>query len=192
MLPYTIFQQFINARQASRFGRYKFDDLAPNSWRRRLSGYLKDAASQYKKDGLVADYATTVHNRAFVHQFFAEELEKEENYDNAELEFQKAWTLYLDAWNYRNRLYDLRYVAQSEVRLAECELGLARKAVQDGDKFMGRFIAQHAFERVGIVRELYASIPQQEFRVRDVEKIEEEATKICRECGFKPLRSYLH
>jgi tetratricopeptide (TPR) repeat protein len=191
LLPYTIFQQFINARQASQVGRYEIDDLAPNGWRKRLSGYLKDAASQYKKDGLVADYATTVHNRAFVHQFLAEELEKEGKYDGAELEFQNAWTLYLDAWNYRNRLYDLRYVAQSEVRLAECELGLARKAIQEGDKFMGRFITQHAFERAGIVRELYASIPQQEFRVRDVEKIEEKATRICRECGFKPLRSYL-
>jgi hypothetical protein len=190
-LPYTVFQQFMNARQANWAGKNKIDDLAPNGWRRWLSNYLADAAAKYKEEGFAADYATTVHNRAFVHQFLAEELEREGKYDNAELEFQMAWTLYLDAWNYRNRLYDQRYVAQSEVRLAECELSFARRAMQKKDKFIVRFMAQRAFDRTVVVRELYASIPQQEFRVRDIERIEEEATKICGEYGFRPLRSYL-
>lgn len=190
-LPYTVFQQFINARQASHIEHRKVDDLAPNGWRQWLSGYLAEAASQYRKEGFVADYATTVHNRGFVHQFLGEELEKQGRYDDAEREFQKAWTLYLDVWNYRHRLYDQRCVAQSEVRLAECELGLARIAIQKDNRFLGRSMAQRAFERATKVRELYARIPQQEFRIRDVERIEEEATRIITTCGFKPVFPYL-
>ncbi|MCL0048408.1 SIR2 family protein [Dehalococcoidia bacterium] len=190
-LPYTVFQQFINARQASRIAQRKVDDLAPNGWRQWLSQYLADAASQYKKEGLVADYATTVHNRGFVHQFLAEELEKKGRYNDAEQEFQQAWVLDLEAWNYRHRLYDQRYVAQSEVRLAECELGFSRIAIQRDDRFLARSMAQRAFERATKVRELYARIPQQEFRTRDVERIEEEATRIITMCGFKPFSPYL-
>lgn len=190
-LPYTVFQRFINARQSYKIKNYQIDELAPDNWREELSDYLEESSQNYKKEGFVNDYATTIHNLAFVHQFLAEEFEMNEKYQDAQIEFKKAWEYYLKGWHYRNRLYDRRYVAQSEVRLAECELGLARIFLEKGDKFNARFMAQSSFNRSVVIRELYLRIPQQEFRIKDVENIERESTRICKISGFEPHRSYL-
>ena len=152
---------------------------------------MERKSQEYQDREFVNDYATTVHNLAFVHQFLAEEFERNKKYQDAQIEFKKALESYLKGWHYRNRLYDRRYVAQSEVRLAECELGLARLFLEQGDKFNARFMAQSSFNRSVIIRELYLRIPQQEFRINDVENIERESTRICKVCGFEPHRSYL-
>ncbi len=176
--PYSLFQEFINAVQATRTLGYSVDSLAPIGWRSWLISELEKNSNQFKEASQPEDYGQTLHNLAFVHQFLAEEFEKLRNFDEAEKEFNHSLKAYDEAMEIRKRLRDPRMIAQSKVRIAQCNLGLARISCERGDNEEARERIDKAEKLGSDVEGIYNSIPQERFRWADVKQIQEEASRL--------------
>jgi tetratricopeptide (TPR) repeat protein len=176
--PYSLFQEFINAVQATRTLGYSVDSLAPIGWRSWLISELEKYSNQFKEASQPEDYGQTLHNLAFVHQFLAEEFEKLRNFDEAEKEFNHSLKAYDEAMEIRKQLRDRRMIAQSKVRIAQCNLGLARISCERGDNEEARERIDKAEKLGSDVEGIYNSTPQERFRWADVKQIREEATRL--------------
>lgn|GEM_PF-1888942 len=175
-LAYTLFQEFMNATRATKniMGSH-VDDFAPPGWRSWLIKELGKYAEQFRQTSEPAHYGQTLHNMAFVHQFLAEELMSLENFVKAEEEFSSALKTYHEAMGIRERLRDPRMIAQSKVRIAQCNLGLAILARRGCNRKMTKGLIGEAKELADSVKSIYEQIPQERFRLDDVERVYKEA-----------------
>jgi len=176
--PYSLFQGFMNAVRATQTQDYSVDSLAPIGWRSWLISELEKYAKQFKDTNQPEDYGQTLHNLAFVHQFLAEEFEKLRNFDEAEKEFNYALKAYDNAMIIREQLRDRRMIAQSKVRISQCNLELARLSCEKSDNEKARKEIDNAEKLSSDVESIYDSIPQERFRLDYVKQIQEEASRL--------------
>ncbi len=177
---YSIFQAFMNGFQAQQKG-LSIDDFAPLGWRTWLLSELDRYAKIFRQANSAEHHANTVHNMAFVHQAMAIEHEKEKRTDDAEKEFASACELNKTAYNVRMRLRDPRMMAQSQVRIAQCTLGVARAKCIQGNVDQARNYIDEAKKLMGETEEIYRRVPQEDIRKQDVENITLDINKIERE-----------
>lgn len=170
-LAYTLFQEFMNATRATRDVGGHVDDFVPAGWRSWLIKELEKCSNQFREISQPDHYGQTLHNIGFVHQFLADELEKSKNFSKAEEEYGHALETYREAMRVRERLRDLRMMAQSKVRIAQCNLGLARLARKRGDEEVANGLISETKKLAGEVKESYKLVPQEQFRWGDVEQI---------------------
>jgi len=179
---YSVFQQFMNGRQAAMKMVGSVDDFAPAGWRNWLDQELKRYSKLFLEKHQPEHYGQTVHNRAFVHQFIAGEHESGGRVDEAEASFSLALDLNRKAYNVRDRLRDPRMAAQSKIRIAECKLGLAKIACRRDNLKKARTLVKESESLAMVVKKLYTQMPQERFRYEDVQKIIAEALRLRKEC----------
>lgn len=179
-ISYSLFQEFMNAVQYARNPGCPLDSIAPAGWRSRLISELEKHSKQFKEANQPGDYGQTLHNTAFVHQFLANEFEKSKKFDKAEKRFTDSLDIYRTAMRIRKQLRDQRMIAQSKVRVAQCNLGLARISWENGNSEKARELIDDAEKLAGAVEDIYKLIPQEKFRRADVEQIQEEANRLKR------------
>jgi tetratricopeptide (TPR) repeat protein len=177
-LAYTFFQEFMNATIAAQKFKQQIDDFAPVGWRSRLTEKLVKYGDKFREASEPTHYALTLHNLAFVHQFLAEEATGLSNFAKAEEEFGSALKTYREAMIIRKQLRDPRMIAQSKVRIAQCNLGLARLACKRCNKDIAESLVCEAKKLAGDVKKIYEQIPQERFRVDHVEQIYKSADSI--------------
>jgi tetratricopeptide (TPR) repeat protein len=170
-LPYTLFQEFMNATGAAENLGSRIDDFAPVGWRSWLPKELVKYGDKFRETSEPAHYSQTLHNVAFVRQFLAEEATDLSNFAKAEREFGIALKTYREAMIIREQLRDPRMIAQSEVRIAQCNLGLARLACKRCNDDTAKRLVSEAKELAGNVKRIYEQIPQERFRLDHVEQI---------------------
>lgn len=175
---YTIFQQFMNGREFYRKRLGSVDEFAPRGWRNWLPSWLGKCALLFKESHEPEHYGNTLHNLAFVHQFLAEEHEEAGRFEQACDQFSLSLKLCEGAKGVRERLRDPRMIAQSEVRIAECKLGLARDACRRKKKNLARTLVEEAAKLAGIVDSRYAEMPQETFRREAIVRIRQEAEQL--------------
>ena len=181
-VSYSIFQMFMNGWIAHDRHALSVDDFSPPGWRSWLSSVLERYEAVYREANSAEHHGTTIHNKAFVLQVLALEHEGAERTEDAQREFTIAKDLYLMAYNIRRRLRDPRMMAQSQVRICECTLGLARVACNQGNKSEAIALTSEAEQLGKETKEIYKTVPQEDMRLRDVERIETEAARLRREC----------
>jgi tetratricopeptide (TPR) repeat protein len=181
LASYSVFQTLMNGFQARRKG-LSIDDFAPSGWRNWLSSELDRYATIFRQSNSAEHHGNTIHNRAFVHQAMAMEYEDEKRNDDAEREFTSALQLNMIAYNVRMRLRDPRMMAQSQVRIAQCMLGLARVAYIRGNINQVRDHVEASKRLVSEAEEIYKNVPQEDIRKLDVQNIKLEINKIERDC----------
>jgi tetratricopeptide (TPR) repeat protein len=178
-LAYSLFQQFMNATRAVVNVRGSHvDDFAPTGWRGWLIKELERYANRFKETSQPEHHGQTLHNIGFIHQFLAEEFEELKDFNKAKEEYNEALKAYREAQRIRERLRDPRMIAQSKVRIAQCDLGLAQLAYQSGNKERAKTLIEKAKQLASQVKGLYELIPQEPFRLRDVEGILERASRL--------------
>ena len=96
-------------------------------------------------------------------------------------EFQAALRLDLDAKRIRERLRDPRMIAQSDLRIAECRLGLARHKCREGLLEEAISLINESRSLAKNVHETYQRMSQESFRVGDVGGVFDEAERLTRE-----------
>lgn len=170
-LAYTLFQEFMNATRAAETLGSHIDDFALVGWRTWLIKKLVNCGDKFRGASEPAHYAQTLHNVAFVRQFLAEEAMDSSNLAKAEKEFGGALKTYREAMIIREQLRDPRMIAQSEVRIAQCTLGLARLACKRRNRDLAKRLVSEARELAGDVKRIYEQIPQERFRLDHVEQI---------------------
>jgi len=180
-ISYSLFQEFMNAVQYARNTGDNLDRVAPLGWRNSLTIELRKYSNQFKDANQPGDYGQTLHNIAFVHQFLAEELEKSKKFNEAEKKFCHSWEIYNRAMRIREQLRDQRMIAQSKVRIAQCNLWLARISLEKGNSKKARELIDDAEKLTGAVEDIYKSIPQEKFRRADVEQIQGDANRLKRD-----------
>lgn len=179
-VPYSIFQIMMNGFQASQKG-LDINDFAPSGWRTWLSLELESHASSLRQSNSAEHHANTIHNRAFVHQAIALEFEHQGKVDEAQRNFLIAEELNRTAYNVRVRLRDPRMMAQSQVRICECTLGLARIEYSRKNYVSVRIRVDEARRLIKETEEIYKTVPQEDIRQRDVDRIRSEISRIERE-----------
>lgn len=160
----------MNGFQASKKG-LPIDYFAPLGWRTWLSSELERYELIFRQANSAEHYGNTIHNRAFVHQAMAIEHEGEKRLDETEREFSTARELYKKGYNVRIRLRDPRTMAQSQVRIAQCILGLARVACTRRDMSQIKNYIEEVRRLVTDTEEIYRNVPQEDIRKQDVEEI---------------------
>jgi tetratricopeptide (TPR) repeat protein len=170
-LAYTLFQEFMNATRAAQTLGSRIDDFAPVGWRNWLTKKLVKYGDKFREASEPAHYAQTLHNVAFVRQFLAEEAMGLSNFAKAERDFSSALKTYREAMIIREQLRDPRMIAQSKVRIAQCNLGLARLACKRCNKDIAERLIRAVKELAGDVKRIYEQIPQERFRLDHVEQI---------------------
>jgi tetratricopeptide (TPR) repeat protein len=181
-LAYSLFQLFMNATRAVTNVRgSRVDDFAPTGWRGWLIKELERYANLFKETSQPEHYGQTLHNIGFIHQFLAEEFEELKDFSKAKEEYNEALKAYREAQRIRERLRDPRMIAQSKVRIAQCDLGLAQLACQSGDEEGAKTLINEAKQLASWVKGFYELIPQEPFRLHDVEGILKRASRLERE-----------
>jgi len=189
-VAYSFFQKFINGRQAylnKKIG--SIEELAPD-WRVALASQLEGSIKLFKNSSEPGHYGTTRHNLAFVHQVLASEHEESSRFKEANAEFARACELYEAAKVVREQLQDPRMIAQSNVRIAECKLGLARYMLRTGEKNSVCRFMDEADKLVEKVKQHYDRIPQETIRRVDLGNIEKETERLRKEANCS--KSSLH
>lgn len=181
-ISYSLFQEFMNAVQYARNPGCPLDRIAPARWRSRLIRELEKYSNQFKVANQPGDYGQTLHNMAFVHQFLADEFKKSKKFNDAEKRFRHSLEIYYKAMRIREQLRDQRMIAQSKVRVAQCNLGLAWISCENGNSEKARELIDAVKKLAGDddVGGIYKLIPQEKFRRADVEQIQEEANRLKR------------
>lgn len=179
-ISYSLFQEFMNAVQYARNPGCPLDRIAPVRWRSRLIRELEKYSNQFKVANQPGDYGQTLHNMAFVHQFLADEFKKFKKNNDAEKRFRHSLEIYYKAMRIREQLRDQRMIAQSKVRVAQCNLGLAWISCENGNSEKARVLIDAVKKLAGGVDGIYKLIPQEKFRRADVEQILEEANRLKR------------
>ena len=177
-ISYSLFQKFMNAVRYARDTGCNLDSIAPTRWRSCLISELEKYSNQFKDANQPDGYGQTEHNIAFVHQFLAEEFEKLGKFNDAEKKFWDSLNKYNAAMEIRRQLRDSRMIAQSKVRVAQCNLGLARISWENDNNEKARELIDDAETLAGDVGDIYKLIPHEKFRRGDVEKILEEANRL--------------
>ncbi len=181
-LPYSVFQQFMNGRQAHRSHVGHIDEFAPRGWRNWLVGWMERCASSFQELHEPEHYGNTLHNLAFVHQFLAEEHEEADRFEEARKDFLLALSLYQNASEITERLRDPRMITHIEVRIAECKLGCARDAYRQNNIDLTRNLVEEAARLADAVDRHYDEIPQERFRREDVTRIRQQVKQLREEC----------
>ena len=177
-ISYSLFQKFMNAVRYARDTGCNLDSIAPTRWRSCLISELEKYSNQFKDANQPDGYGQTEHNIAFVHQFLAEEFEKLGKFNDAEKKFWDSLNKYNAAMEIRKQLRDSRMIAQSKVRIAQCNLKLSKILLENGKIEKVRDLIDGAKKHADDVVKIYKLIPQEEFRQGDVEKILEEANRL--------------
>lgn len=144
--------------------------------------WLEECAASFRQSHEPEHYGNTLHNLAFIHQFLAEEHEEAGRFEDAHKGFSLALSLDKDAKEVRERLRDPRMIAQSEVRIAECELGLARDACRRNNKDLASSLVEEAARLAETVDRRYDEMPQETFRREDVIRIRQQVEQLRQEC----------
>ena len=182
-VAYSFFQKFINGRQAYMDKKIdSINELAPG-WRDTLVSQLEQSVTLFKESSEPGHYGTTLHNLAFVHQVLASEHEESSRFKEANAEFEKACELCEAAKVVREQLQDPRMIAQSNVRIAECKLGLARYMLRTGEKNSVCRFMDDADVLVKKVKQHYDRIPQETIRKVDLGNIEKEIERLRQEAN---------
>ena len=167
---YSIFQVFMNGIQAAKAG-FALDNFAPAGWREWLPKELMRSEAVFRAANSTEHHPNTVHNRAFLNQAMAEEHESNGEIAKAGEKYAIASKLNLEAFNVRSRLRDPRRTAQSQVRIAQCALGLARIAFANNDRSSANAWIEEAKDRIGQTVEIYDTVPQEDIRTQEVEDV---------------------
>ncbi len=173
--PYSLFQQFIMAYYIAKNGLGDFDDFAPRHWESQLLPKLKGAAATYRRLRQPEHCGTMQHNVAFVYQVLAERLQAAGKQKESRAMFLRSISWCEKGRTIRIRLRDPRMIAQSEVRIAQCKLALARLAVRMDIK--ERHIAD-AELRITEAKRLYDRTPQETHRLEDVHEVVKEIASL--------------
>lgn len=169
--PYTRFQRFMNGYQAGAghpvFAR-EMDEA------RALRDYLSEVASECANpnESIVAR-AGHLHNLGFVHQAEGELQQAQRNWPTASEHYHEAIKNYQDAKNVRVRLRDPRMIAQSEVLLGECKIALAEILIEQRAEH-AQIVENidRAREHAAEARRIYAEVPQEALRHRDLYELQ--------------------
>lgn len=170
-VAYSIFLQFMNAVRAYRVKEIRTIDEFIPGWDRTLLFELLQNAFLFREVSEPEHYSTTLHNLAYVHQFLAAEKENDGLFDDANREYRRAIKMYERAKSIREQLHDPRRIAQSNVRIAECKLGLAEHALK---RHAFKTVCGFAEEASRLAKEVdihYEEIPQESFRKEDLDNI---------------------
>lgn len=167
---YSLFQLFMNGFQAALNG-LSLEDFAPAGWQQWLPDELQRYEGIFRTANSTEHHPNTVHNRAFLHQAMAINLESEKKMVEAEREYSNAKELNLEAYNVRNRLRDPRRIAQSQVRIAQCALGMARAARANSDDIVAESLINEAAELIKLTTDIYRVVPQEDVRTKDVKEV---------------------
>lgn len=177
-VAFSVFQQYILATKVEQLFPGNLNTFAPLEWRNTLADDLVRYARRFQASNRPSASGTTWHNAGYVHQQGALELETSNDLRAAENEFGRALVCYETGKKIRARLRDPRMIAQSDVRLAECELGLVRLEIKQGLHARGavtrsiRRLQKASRYWVG-VHALYAGLPQEPMRYDDLNGIGE-------------------
>lgn len=167
---YTVFQQFMNG-YADRETSGNIDTFAPNGWRNWLIDELDEYCNLFYSTYQIANYSTTMHNKGFIYQYLAKEASDIADYQEAQELLLEATKYYNEAYNIREKIRDPRRIAQSIVRIAQCQLEKAKiMSLLDQEKEAQPLI-HDSIRLAKKVQELYSNMPQEPFRERDIEDI---------------------
>ncbi|VVB63883.1 Uncharacterised protein [uncultured archaeon] len=180
-VAYSIFLQFMNATRAYRAKKIKAIDEFMPGWENSLSFELQQNAYLFREASEPENFSTTLHNLAYFHQFLATERENEGLFVEAHKEYQQAHQIYRNAKKIRERLRDPRRIAQSNVRIAECKLGLGRYALSRGALRTVCEFVDEASKLAEEVEKHYEEIPQEKFRMDDLESIRKNIEQLKRD-----------
>ena len=174
----ALFLEFMNAYQASAKGLADIDRYAPPDWRRTLAPALEKSANAMRAAHDYDRYATMVHNRAFVLQTMANELIEKGQPAQGRALLRQALSEYNLGFHYRIRLRDPRGIAQSRVRICECELPLAAALLDVGKQPAARKKLVVVHDHVAAVEEFYKLIPHEQLRHDDLDRVKREVRKL--------------
>ncbi|MBM4400352.1 MAG: hypothetical protein FJ045_00190 [Crenarchaeota archaeon] len=180
-IAHSVFLRFMNGVQAFKNGVGEVDDFAPRGWRLWLVRFLEKNSDSFRYAHDPENHGNTIHNVAFVHQFLAEEHERNMRFNEAYTEFCQALKLYEEAKDIRQDLRDPRMIAQSNVRIAQCKLWLACHERRNGNYDKARQLVEDADQLAREVSELYDRMPQESFRLDDVKEIQKKAERLRQE-----------
>lgn len=167
-VAYTLFSQFIMAYYVDKNGLGDFEDFAPPRWRKDLLPELKQAATRFRRKRQPEHCGTTQHNVAFVYQVLAERHEAAGEQVKARTMYRRAIAWCEKGRAIRTRLRDPRMIAQSEVRIAQCKLALARLVSR---KDLKKRLIGEAERSVAEVKSLYDRTPQEGHRLDDIKEL---------------------
>lgn len=177
-LHHSVFLQFMNAYEAHRRNGIPLDELAPDKWRSTLIPKLESMASKLHEAHNPEQYGQALHNIAFIHQALAEESWNSGDYDQAKEKWTNALDTYIKAMHIRLSLRDPRMAAQSEVRIAQCKIGLARVFCKKGETASAISMIQEAESLADSVEKRYRSMPQEPLRIGHLENIRKDAAEL--------------
>lgn len=187
---YSVFQQFMNARMASQNLGIEIDALAPDDWRVSLIDRLEGYAARFREQAEPFHEANTIHNIAFVHQRVAEEALEEArrtgsatSWETVAYRFRTAADLDKKAKRIRSQLRDFRMIAQSNVRMCECQNGLANFFLTQGDLATVRSLAEENIKLTDETDRIYQSMPQETFRTEELNECRREAQRLLAAAG---------
>jgi len=172
---FSLFQLFMNAYQAKSEIGCTIDDLAPTGWRTWMPSELRiysDTFHELHKPDL---YSTNQHNLGFLYHYLGLETGPQSGRTRELL--VKALDNYNEALNIREHLRDGRLIAQSCVRIAQCQVQLMKSTDDAG---LREEHAKEANEMIQKAVSIYHEIPQEAFRLRDLQQLQEEMGHIMR------------